>query len=209
MFAKGNIAPGTVVALWPGLVYPPSELQRLPGFPDPQRFNDHLVARYDGAVVDAQPLSIPSADTGAVAERIGRLGWNPLSVAHRVNHPPPGHAPNLLQAGYTFPAQLESRAPNLPFDWQTRQHAAQPPPQGRARRGRAETAGLRGLVMVTIAPLQCGEELFVAYRFNPSHPTPSWYSDPCPEESRRRWTPLPLGGSSSEGAGSALDAARR
>ena len=59
------------------------------------------------------------------------------------------------------------------------------------------------------APLQCGEELFVAYRFNPSHPTPSWYSDPCPEESRRRWTPLPLGGSSSEGAGAALDAARR
>ena len=58
VFVKGETAPGTVVALWPGLVYPPNALQRLPGFPNPQLSNDHLVARYDGAVIDAQPVSV-------------------------------------------------------------------------------------------------------------------------------------------------------
>jgi hypothetical protein len=34
------------------------------------------------------------------------------------------------------------------------------------------------------------EELFVNYRYNPRHPFPGWYTDPNPEESRRRWAPF-------------------
>ena len=108
---------------------------------------------------------------------------NPLAVAHRVNHPPPGTAPNLLNAAVEFSPALQSSAPNLWFDHLRTaklEDQQQPPAAGRRRRVHPGTdtvkeqdkSSLRGLAMVSIAPLRDGDELFVAYRFNPKHPTP-------------------------------------
>lgn len=177
VFVRGEAAPGTAIALWPGLVYPSDALQRLPGFPNPQLTNDHLVARYDGTVIDAQPVCLAGRHEHAT---LARLGLNPLAVAHRVNHPPQGTPPNLLNAPVEFSPTIQSAAPNLWFDYLSApksERLRQPNARGRARphkqslqeQGRSP---LCGLAMVSIAPLRDGDELFVAYRFNPKHPTP-------------------------------------
>ena len=116
VFVRGEAAPGTTIALWPGLVYPPDCLQRLPGYPNPQLTNDHLVARYDGAVIDAQPVCLADKRDNST---LWRLGLNPLAVAHRVNHPPPQTPPNLLNAAVEFSPAVQSSAPNLWFDYRS------------------------------------------------------------------------------------------
>jgi hypothetical protein len=179
VFVRGEAAPGTAIALWPGLVYPSDALQRLPGFPNPQLTNDHLVARYDGAVIDAQPVCLADQRENST---LWRLGVNPLAVAHRVNHPPPQTPPNLLNVAVEFSPAVRSSAPNLWFDHLSASQTGQqqqalderirrsrPPKTSLQEQGRS---GLHGLAMVSIAPLRDGDELFVAYRFNPKHPTP-------------------------------------
>lgn len=52
--------------------------------------NFYLMGRADGCVIDAR-----SRD---------QLPSTPLALAHAVNHPPPGHAPNVLQAAYDYPS---------------------------------------------------------------------------------------------------------
>lgn len=247
VFVRGEAAPGTAIALWPGLVYPPDALQRLPGFPNPQLTNDHLVARYDGTVIDAQPVCLADRRENSA---LWRLGVNPLAVAHRVNHPPPQTPPNLLNAAVEFSPAVRSSAPNLWFDHLSAPQTGQQQQAVDVRRRRARPnkdsleeqgrSGLRGLAMVSIAPLRDGDELLVAYRFNPKHPTPvcvlaivlccarqpafkpvivraihiadlqprwlfqQWYHDVDPEESERRWAPLPLGSNKNERSGAAL-----
>jgi hypothetical protein len=176
VFVRGEAAPGTTVALWPGLVYPPDSLQRLPGFPNPQLTNDHLVARYDGTVIDAQPVCFSMHESGGGLEH---LGWNPLAVAHRVNHPPPETPPNLLNTAIEYSPALRASAPNLPFDYlsahkkqQQKQKQQSAGAQSRRQAEQLQPPPLCGLAMVSIAPLRDGDELFVAYRFNPKHPTP-------------------------------------
>lgn len=163
-------------------------------------------------------------------------------MAHRVNHPPPGTQPNVLQAAFDFPSEWYSAAPipNQLFEspGSTRYDGNDPDAdaddgslpigggqssyarllQQRRNQHRPRTA-VPGLVpthkmaldlalitnkyceclwqvLVSLKPLEDGDELFLNYRFNPNHPVPSWYTDPFPEESKRRWTQQPMGRSS-------------
>jgi len=47
---------------------------------------------------------------------------------------------------------------------------------------------MHSVVCVTTRPI-INEELFLNYRYNPSHPYPDWYSQPDLEAAKRRWAP--------------------
>lgn len=53
--------------------------------------NFYLMGRADGCVIDARTRA--------------QLPSSPLAMAHAVNHPPAGRAPNVLQAAYDYPSK--------------------------------------------------------------------------------------------------------
>jgi hypothetical protein len=118
VFVDGMARMGSVLALYPGVVFYPSDLMRLPTGTERFRGNEHLILRYDRTLLDASAASlalVPSTATGC-----------PLAVAHRVNHPPPTAAPNVLACSVELsagdvPAELHALLPNVRFqqvEWQ-------------------------------------------------------------------------------------------
>ena len=55
LFVNGQVDPGEIVCVYPGVVYAPENLRHMPGYPKIAADNPYLVARYDGSVVDAAP----------------------------------------------------------------------------------------------------------------------------------------------------------
>ena len=55
----------------------------------------------------------------------------------------------------------------------------------------ADGAKLRTLAAIALDDIE-DEELFLNYRYNPANKAPSWYVDPDPEASKRRWQKLRL-----------------
>lgn len=55
LFIAGAARPGTLVALFPGLVYAPADHRRMPGYPRVDAGNPYLAALYSRAVVDSLP----------------------------------------------------------------------------------------------------------------------------------------------------------
>ncbi|KAJ7560918.1 hypothetical protein O6H91_03G006100 [Diphasiastrum complanatum] len=55
LFLRGTVRPGTVVSLYPGIVYSPSQYRYIPGYPRVDVDNPYLISRYDGAIIDAKP----------------------------------------------------------------------------------------------------------------------------------------------------------
>ena len=217
VFVRGSAPPGSVLCVWPGLAYNLEDIAFLEGFPDPQQNNSHLTARYDGTVIDAKPLAeLEKAINGASLAELNSLGankqnhnwaknepephilqWvaNPWAVGHLVNHPPAGIKPNVLGAAFDWPADwvhAGAPVPNAPFRGRTHGCNSE---TSRESSKPAKPVITKGLVLVSIAPLRDGDELWLNYRFNPEHNDvhPRWYKDPCPSESERRWEPLAAG----------------
>lgn len=55
LFIKGKAGPGTVVSMYPGVIYSPSQYRYMPGYPKVDVDNGFLISRYDGLVVDGKP----------------------------------------------------------------------------------------------------------------------------------------------------------
>jgi hypothetical protein len=55
LFVKGKAEPGTVVSMYPGVIYSPSQYRYMPGYPKVDVDNGYLISRYDGLVVDGKP----------------------------------------------------------------------------------------------------------------------------------------------------------
>ncbi|XP_024387535.1 uncharacterized protein [Physcomitrium patens] len=55
LFIKGRAEPGTVVSMYPGVVYSPSQYRYIPGYPKVDVDNGYLISRYDGLVIDGKP----------------------------------------------------------------------------------------------------------------------------------------------------------
>jgi len=55
LFIKGRAGPGTVVSMYPGVIYSPSQYRYMPGYPKVDVDNGFLISRYDGLVVDGKP----------------------------------------------------------------------------------------------------------------------------------------------------------
>ena len=58
LFVNGQVDPGEIVCVYPGVVYAAENLRHMPGYPKIATDNPYLVARYDGSVVDAAPWGL-------------------------------------------------------------------------------------------------------------------------------------------------------
>ncbi|CAI5999870.1 unnamed protein product [Closterium sp. NIES-65] len=61
LFLHGSASPGTIVAQYPGVIYPRVMHRYLPGFPLVDSNNPYLLARFDGVIVDARPWGVGGA----------------------------------------------------------------------------------------------------------------------------------------------------
>ncbi|KAG6542768.1 hypothetical protein Mapa_015845 [Marchantia paleacea] len=54
LFIRGRAEPGTVVSMYPGVIYAPSQYRYMPGYPRVDTGNPYLIARYDGLILDGK-----------------------------------------------------------------------------------------------------------------------------------------------------------
>jgi len=62
LFVRGQVDPGEIVAVYPGVCYATDALRYIPGYPKIDVRNTYLIGRYDGSVLDALPWG--RGDTG-------------------------------------------------------------------------------------------------------------------------------------------------
>nr|GEW88425.1 hypothetical protein [Tanacetum cinerariifolium] len=55
LFIDGEADVGSVIALYPGVIYSPAYYRYIPGYPRVDARNPYLITRYDGTVINAQP----------------------------------------------------------------------------------------------------------------------------------------------------------
>ncbi|KAH0683935.1 hypothetical protein KY285_021413 [Solanum tuberosum] len=141
LFLQGEANIGSVIAFYPGVLYPPAYYHYIPGYPrvDPQ--NSHLITRYDGTMINAQPwgaggesrelwdwTSSPEPKHTMQADEKGSdldgthvrgnlemlERRNPLAFAHFANHPAKGMTPNVMIYPYDFPLLEKDMRPYIP-----------------------------------------------------------------------------------------------
>lgn len=64
MFLDGSVAPGTVVAIFPGLTYSCTQYNRMPNFPRIDTNNPYLSRRFDMDIVDSKPWGLGALQPG-------------------------------------------------------------------------------------------------------------------------------------------------
>ena len=112
VFIDGMARMGSVLALYPGVIFYPSDIIRLPTGTNRFKGNEHLILRYDRTLLDASPPSLALVPGAAKS--------CPLAVGHRVNHPPPGSDANVLACAFDLsikevPSELHELLPNVRF----------------------------------------------------------------------------------------------
>jgi hypothetical protein len=55
LFLSGEADVGTVIAIYPGVIYSPAYYRYIPGYPRVDAQNPYLITRYDGTVINALP----------------------------------------------------------------------------------------------------------------------------------------------------------
>lgn len=60
----GSVAPGTVVAIFPGLTYSCTQYNRMPNFPRIDTNNPYLSRRFDMDIVDSKPWGLGALQPG-------------------------------------------------------------------------------------------------------------------------------------------------
>ena len=173
LFLDGRADAGSIVAFFPGQVWPREYLL------DSRSYNDHfandenyeLSMRYDGVVIDSRRSSLMPDSV------------NPWAVAHLANHPPPGKEYNCRPVLLNFTDSmglddgLKRYVPNT--------YAREPKLLGpKAVEG---DVFMHGLVLLTTRDV-VNEEVFYNYRLNPDGgEIPPWYMACDAEENKNRW----------------------
>jgi hypothetical protein len=183
VFHEGEepVLPGTILALYPGTVYFPDNLTQ-----EIIHENEYMISRYDDTVIDgrswARKNEIATRDSiqlelvGIKTASLERFR-NPFGIGNYINHPAPGQEPNVMSYSYDFPAEFpEDLKPFIPNEY----HKA---PSGLLKRSNVV---MHSVLLIAKRKIQ-NEEILLNYRFNPSNPYPSWYTQPDEEEAARRW----------------------
>ncbi|MBA0573200.1 hypothetical protein Golob_000488, partial [Gossypium lobatum] len=55
LFLNGEATVGSVIAIYPGVIYSPAYYRYIPGYPRVDAQNTYLITRFDGTVINAQP----------------------------------------------------------------------------------------------------------------------------------------------------------
>jgi len=152
------ISAGSVIAIFPGVVhlkeYTRNQKYVSALFPDP---DFQLTLTAGGHVIDSRQLD--------------KIPYNPIALAHKVNHVPEGKTPNAIAISYGFstfrtgedgfPYRFRKYIPNI--------YAKQPFATDRSQI-------MRTKVLVTSRPISDGEEIFMDYRLNvDTMKYPFWY----------------------------------
>jgi len=190
LWLEGRAPLGSVVALYPGVVYSSEQYRFIPGYPAIDKGNSYIVGRYDGAVIDAKPWGAgdpaggspwPPIRVGGEPRSAGVEGRNPFALAHFANHPPAGAEPNVVVASLdAFPARLGALRRYVPNVTYAELSAATD-----AAAADADPA-VPALCFVATRDLE-DEELLLNYRYSPHVRRPSWYVPVDAEEDERRW----------------------
>ncbi|KAG5613007.1 hypothetical protein H5410_024288 [Solanum commersonii] len=141
LFLQGEANIGSVIAFYPGVVYPPAYYRYIPGYRRVDAQNSHLITRYDGTMINSQPwgaggesreildwTSSPEPKHTMQADEKGsdldetHVGGNlemlerrnPLAFAHFANHPAKGMVPNVMIYPYDFPLLEKDMRPYIP-----------------------------------------------------------------------------------------------
>ncbi|XP_055833464.1 uncharacterized protein LOC129902304 isoform X2 [Solanum dulcamara] len=141
LFLQGEANIGSVIAFYPGVVYPPAYYHYIPGYPRVDAQNSHLITRYDGTLINPQPWGaggesreiwewtrllepkhtmqaddkgsdLDGTHVGGNLEVLERR--NPLALAHFANHPAKGMVPNVMIYPYNFPLLEKDMRPYIP-----------------------------------------------------------------------------------------------
>lgn len=72
LFLNGRADVGSVVAIYPGVIYSPAYYRYIPGYPRVDAQNPYLITRYDGTVINAQPWGLGDETRGM---------WDAVSVS--------------------------------------------------------------------------------------------------------------------------------
>ncbi|KAK9821861.1 hypothetical protein WJX74_006373 [Apatococcus lobatus] len=186
----GRAPVGSLIALYPGIVYSPAHYRRMPGYPRVDKDNDYLQGRFDGSVLDGlswgygaltahdRLAASAACNRPQVLQQLRSLEKrNPLALAHFANHPPSGTQPNVVVASYDADlnkGDLQALRPYLPNVLFTDGKAAAP------------DSLLPMLVFVAVRELH-DEEILLNYRLSNFIARPSWYSPVDEAEDKRRW----------------------
>eukprot|EP00178_Gracilaria_changii_P016449 TRINITY_DN470_c0_g1_i1.p1 TRINITY_DN470_c0_g1~~TRINITY_DN470_c0_g1_i1.p1 ORF type:complete len:302 (-),score=58.42 TRINITY_DN470_c0_g1_i1:876-1781(-) len=183
LFVNGTARAGSVVALFPGLFYQPSEL--------PRNISDLAIARYDGVIVDSSQDVCINVSFAAHRKQV----YHPFGTAHYANHGKPNTLQFLLDIQTrSLPAHLSALIPvqravtsrsalfGAWADLAARQRVA-----GVHLYTKEGKHVLRTVALVALRDIEHNEEVLFNYRFNPKVAWPEWYEDPEPEITERRW----------------------
>lgn len=185
VFVDGKVVAGTVLCIYPGLVYWPGTLTK-----EAAGDSEYIISRYDGVTIDGRHWDEKADDAMVEAAKLAMARGrdtrdavrdcflNPYAIGQFVNHPPPSALPNVIAVPFSFKGDMEKR-------FMPHQIAKERPLHMYVDDGKA---GTPSLLLVASRNLGHGEELFLNYRFNPLHPYPDWYHQPFPEEAARRWS---------------------
>lgn len=121
VFVDGKLRAGSLVTLYPGITYRPSQVIHMRDYPNVSKNNEYLMWRYDGIIVDGADASISSvlSVNGSYAPSRDEIAR--CAVGQIVNHAPKEGSPNALQYATTLdarvlPPRLRRFLPNIPFD---------------------------------------------------------------------------------------------
>jgi hypothetical protein len=197
VFLSGSVKKGTIVALYPGLYYPPlpvcaigsidGEIS-LPVTDLKQRIEDgtseyiiHL--NNSGGYLDGNPLlAFDVSDTNTPPP-------NPYAVAHMVNHPSPSFHPNVISLDFLWRDLYTHCAPQLSSSFEEYSKIV-PNRFGSGPWYVDSSTGevmmindgtipchLAGLAYMALEDIDDSQELFFDYRY-PTNARPEWYQVP-------------------------------
>jgi hypothetical protein len=171
LFASGACDAGTLVALYPGVVYDSSDLPMM--HTHLLAANGFVIARRDGVLIDGRQTA-PSSTVFAMAQAreaaagrtpLAALAANPWARGHYANHPPEGVADSVA----LYPLDLTATHLDA-IGWRWLPNVNFRPPA-------AGDWALRTVVLIALRPLAHGAELFLDYRLDSDAAArPPWYS---------------------------------
>lgn len=121
VFVNGKVEAGSLVTLYPGITYRPSEVIHMPDYPNVSKNNEYLMWRYDGIIVDGADASVSSVLAANGPEAPSKDEIARCAVGQIVNHAPKAGSPNALQYAVTLdarlvPPRMRRFLPNISFD---------------------------------------------------------------------------------------------
>ena len=181
LFVRGSAPAGTMVCLYPGVVYLPLDLSNVKTQEEVDATfgegNGNLLSRFDGTVIDASEYMVPG-DARPVLE-------NPFATGQFINHATADGAANVLSCSYNFPSD-EALPEGFPTNLRSYMPNRYAVPPGLVSLLQTNGAIGMSVAFVTTRDIE-DEEILANYRLNPNLGLPDWYTPVDEDEDARRW----------------------